>query len=252
MRIGWLHDPVKYMGGAELSGREFRAAAPEGVEVVDCPPGGIETGLDTYVAHNVTRYAPEDFQRIKSAPVVWFHHDLSPWIKPGVQEWLDNEAIHLFCSPAQRDRYGLDGKCIPPALDLDRYRPTRQIRKHRKGAVSIAQWRGPGKGARGIVEWARENGPLDVYGGGDFIPFGEGLEFMGDIAPQNVANVLLNYRTFVFLPTDFEPFCRCVVEAWASGCELVVNRNIGAAYWIQEKPEALRTAASDFWSAVLD
>ena len=60
MRIGWLHDPVKYVGGAELSGREFRAAAPEGVEVVDCPPGGIETGLDTYVAHNVTRYAPEE------------------------------------------------------------------------------------------------------------------------------------------------------------------------------------------------
>lgn len=251
MRVGWVADAPGYVGGAELTQQEFKAAAPDGVEIVECRPGDVDPTCDVMSVHNVTRFSPEDFQRI-SAPVVWYHHDLSPWIKPAVQEWLDNEAIHLFCSPAQRDRYGLDGKCIPPPVDLDRYRPSRQVRKHRKGVVSIAQWRSPGKGARGIVEWARENGPIDVYGGGDFIPFGEGLEFMGDLDPKNVANVLLSYRTFVFLPTDFEPFCRCVVEAWASGLELIVNRNIGAAYWITEEPEALRTAGGDFWDAVLN
>ena len=39
MRVGWLHDDPGYVGGAELTMREFRDAAPKGVRVVDCPPG---------------------------------------------------------------------------------------------------------------------------------------------------------------------------------------------------------------------
>lgn len=251
MRIGWIADQPGYIGGAELTQQEFRNAAPDGVEIVDCPTGGVVPGLDTYCVHNVTRYKPEDFQRI-SAPVVWFHHDLSCWIKPGVQEWLDNNAIHLFCSPAQRDRYGLDGECIPPPVDLDRYRPTRQAKRNREGAVSIAQWRNPGKGAQRIVEWAAENEPIDVYGPGDFIPAGDGIDYRGELAADGVASVLLDYATFVFLPTELEPFCRTVAEAWASGCRLVVNRQIGALWWITEAPEKLTTAAENFWEAVLD
>ena len=37
MRVGWIADDPGYVGGAELTQAEFRAAAPEGVEVVDCP-----------------------------------------------------------------------------------------------------------------------------------------------------------------------------------------------------------------------
>lgn len=250
MKVGWLTDPVSYVGGAELTQQEFRAAAPDDVEIIDCPPGAVESGLDVYVANNVVHYAASDLAPIE-APIAWYHHDLSPWIRPEVREWLDRQATHIYCSPVQRDRYGTSGACIPPAMDLDRYRPTRQTRRHRRGAVSIAQWRNPGKGAQQLVEWAQANSPVDVYGPGDFIPAGEGVTYRGELAPEGVANVLRDYATFVFLPFELEPFCRSVAEAWASGCSLVVNRNIGAAHWIAEAPEKIESAAEDFWNWVL-
>lgn len=249
MRLGWLSDPVNYRGGAELTQEEFIVRAPEDVEIVDCPPGGVVSGLDRYVAHNVVSFEAADLAPLHR--VTWYHHDLSPWIKPEVKAWLDARAEqHIFCSPAQRDRYGIDGPCIPPAMDLDSYKPTRQIRRNRKGAVSIAQWRSPDKGADAIVEWAVANGPLDVYGDGDFVPAGPGIDYHGALAPEGVVNVLFAYETFVFLPRALEPFGRCVVEAWASGCKVIANGNIGAAYWINEAPEKLLTAAADYWQAL--
>jgi len=246
MRLGWLSDPASYRGGAELTQEEFIAAKPEDVEVVPCPPGGVAPDLDRYVAHNVVMYGLEDFTGV--GEVTWYHHDLSPWIKPEVKAWLDERADHIFCSPLQRDRYGTDGPCIPPAMDLARYKPTRQIKRNRKGAVSIAQWRSPDKGADAIVEWAAENGPLDVYGEGEFPPIGPNIEYHGGLAPEGVANTLLSYATFVFLPRAIEPFCRCVAEAWASGCKVIANGNIGAAYWLTEAREGLDTAAADYWA----
>ena len=251
MRVGWIQDPVAYTGGAELTCQEFRAAVPEGVEIVDCPPGNVERGLDAYIAQNVTRYDLEDFDSIRQ-PVTWYHHDLSPWIKPGVRHYLNEYARHIFCSPLQQDHYGAEGELIPPPLDVDRFKPSRQRRRHRKGTMTLAQWRNPGKGAQAVAEWAIENGPLDVYGDGKFFPAGHNLEVKGPVPHDQVPNLLLDYKTFVFLPFEVEPFCRCVAEAWASGMELVINRNIGATYWLTENPEALRTAASDFWNAVLN
>jgi hypothetical protein len=51
----------------------------------------------------------------------------------------------------------------------------------------------------------------------------------------------------VFLPTVIEPFGRLVAEAWAAGCEIVDERARRRAYWIEENPEAIETAAEDFW-----
>ena len=245
MSVGWLQDNPGYIGGAELTCQEFRAAAP--VEIVDCPPGGVVEGLEHYVAHNVVHYRIDD---MPLGNTTWFHHDLSPDIQPDVQAYLDHHASHIFCSPLQREKYGIDGKCIPPALDLDAYKPTRQTKRHRKGTCSIAQWRNPGKGAQAILEYAAANGRVDVYGDGGFAPHGRDLENMGPIAPADVAQTLWGYETFVFLPFEIEPFCRTVAEAHYAGCKVVTNRLIGANYWL-EHPEALHTAARDFWLEVL-
>ena len=64
--------------------------------------------------------------------------------------------------------------------------------------------------------------------------------------------LLAQYRMFVSLPTVIEPFGRTIAEAWAAGCELVTNRLVGAVHWIENDPDAIRTAAADFWKIVLD
>jgi hypothetical protein len=58
-RVGWLADEAGYIGGAELTTAEFRAAAPEGVEIVDCPPGAVVKGLRRYVIQNCVLYTTE-------------------------------------------------------------------------------------------------------------------------------------------------------------------------------------------------
>ena len=251
MRIGWLADRPGYIGGAELSAEAFRAAAPEGVEVIDCPPGDVERGLDTYVAHNVTQFSERDVAAT-TGRVTWYHHDLSPHVPEAVRIYLDCWATHIYCSPAQRRRYGSDGVCVPPPVDLERYRPTRQTRRHREGTCSIAAWQNPGKGGRALAEWAKDNGPVDLYGEGTYFPGASpGVNYCGALEPDEVAQTLWGYERFVFLPVAFEPFCRCVVEAWAAGCRVITNGLIGARHYIESEPEKLESAAEDFWQAVL-
>jgi glycosyltransferase involved in cell wall biosynthesis len=153
----------------------------------------------------------------------------------------------VFYSPLQRERAGLDGEVLPAPIDQERFKPTRQIRKHREGAVTVGTFGHPGKGQQLLIEWASENEPVDVYGYGAFFPHHPTLRDKGELDPGDVPNVLWDHSTFVHLPSDVESFGRGVVEAWASGCELVVNRNVGALYWIEENPEAISTAGEDFW-----
>jgi hypothetical protein len=48
--------------------------------------------------------------------------------------------------------------------------------------------------------------------------------------------LLAQYETFVFLPTVIEPFGRLVAEAWAAGCELVVERACRRRLLDQQNP----------------
>jgi hypothetical protein len=245
MKVAWLQDDPGYVGGAELTCAEFKAAAPEGVEVVDVPWDKFETGFDVTVVHNHFQYHDADLESI-TGRVVRYYHDVRPQrVKPD---------LAIFCSPLQRDYMGLEGVCIPPALNLSAFKPNRQHRRNgkREGTCSIAQWRNPGKGAFLIEEWAEANGPVTVYGEGEFFPRGPNIDFMGPLDQAAVAQTLWEYERFVFLPFEQEPYCRSVVEAWAAGCEVVTNDLIGARHWIANDPDALTTAADDFWQAVLD
>jgi glycosyltransferase involved in cell wall biosynthesis len=72
------------------------------------------------------------------------------------------------------------------------------------------------------------------------------------VSYEEMPEMLARFKTFVHLPSVLEPFGRSTVEAWAAGCEVVVNSLVGGRYWITEAPEKLETAAEDFWACVLD
>lgn len=244
-RVGWLADRPDHPGGAELTQAEFRRAAPDGVEIVDCPAGGVVSGLDAYVCHNNVQYTLEDMENV-DGPCVRYWHDVGPWLTEPVRIWLDRHAQHICCSPVQANYMGLDARTIPPPVDLDRFAAAgAQMNGGRRGVVSVGSWRNYGKAPHKAAEWAADNG-IDFYGGGPFAPAGS-----REIAYEGMPQLLARYRTFVFLPVVLEPFGRVVAEAWAAGAELIINDLVGAKYWITERPEAMETAAVDFWQAVL-
>lgn len=248
MRVGWLADSPGYVGGAEMTEAEFRAAAPEGVEIVDCPAGAVVPGLDRYVIHNCVHYTAADLEPIGKASRFRYLHDTWPAGDPALRRELLDTATLIFCSPLQQDFYGRAGARIPPAIDLGRFRSGANGRP-RQGNVCIGRF-AYGKGQVQLAEWAAANGRVDVYG--DAYPSGPWAVAMGAVPYHEVPATLRRYERFVFLPTSLEPFGRAVVEAWAAGCELVVNENVGALHWIREEPEALKTAGEDFWSVITD
>lgn len=252
-RVGWLYDRASYVGGAELTEREFRAAAPDGVEIVDCPPGDVPVGLDTYVIHNCVTYSLLDLRGTvgaKAGQVPWkLWNDVGSWLSEQNREFLDGSARPICISPLQADYMGLadDAVLIPPPVDLSRfYAAADRVNGNRADSVCVASWRNRGKGAHRVLEWAAENEPVEFYGAGAFAP-----QSARPVEYDQMPDLLARYQTFVYLPEVIEPFGRCVAEAWAAGCEIVTNKHVGASYWIREKPEALETAAEDFWKAVL-
>lgn len=248
MRVCFLFDQGNAdgsTGGAELTMREF-AAAPEGVEITDLEPAG------TVVIGNCVSLPAETIGALEGKRVIRYHNDLARHEAPELREWLEQNATHLFTSPLHRDRYGLDGEIVPPAIDLHRFRPPRQARRNteRKGAVAIASFQNPGKGAQLLGEWAIDNEPLTVYGTGSFFPSGPRVDFRGPLPYEQVPQILWAAERFVHLPFAIEPFGRCVVEAWAAGCEVVANGNVGALHFIEHEPERLESALDDFWQIV--
>jgi hypothetical protein len=243
-RIGWLADAGPTTGGAELTQAEFRAAAPDGVEIVDCPAGAVQNDCDLYVVHNCVQYEPGDFEQVKG-PAVKFWHDVGPWIRPEIRRWLDRNTRQVCCSSVQADYMSLDVPCIPPPVDLDRFRAAAaKMNGGRTGMVSVGSWRNAGKAPFRAAEWA--HGALDFFGDGPFAPAG-----CRPVEYDDMPTLLASYSTFVFLPTVIEPFGRVVAEAWAAGCEVITNDLVGSKWWIENDPDALETAAADFWKLVL-
>lgn len=259
MRVGWLCDAPDYIGGAELTQAEFRAAAPEGVEIVDCPPDDPVLEADVAVVFNCVSYGPPTQNALAGKRIIRYWNDLAPHGDEQLQQTLlQRSDTHIFCSPLHRDRFPhpWQGKSelIPPAVDLARFRPTRQVRRNgkREGAVAIGAYMNPGKGAQLIAEYAQRDGGVDYWGFGPCAPPETAqVRHLGQVGQAELPSVLWRYERFVHLPTEVEPFGRAVVEAWAAGLTLIVNRNVGALYWLEEKPEALETAAEDFWQVVL-
>lgn len=249
MRIGWLADEAANPGGAELTQAEFRDAAPDGVEIVDCPPGLFDPTCDRYVVQNCVKYTLDDFEAIDNlVPIVKYWHDVGPWLQDGVRDWLDEHAKAICCSPVQVEYMGLeDALTIPPPIDLQRFiDAASRVNGDRTGSCSIGSWRNYGKAPHKAAEWGAENGGVDFFGEGICAPQGS-----KPVAYEDMPALLASYERFVFLPAVIEPFGRLVAEAWAAGCEVVTNGLVGAKWWIENDPAALETAAEDFWKVVL-
>lgn len=248
MRVGWLADDHDPPGGAELTQAEFLVAAPTGVDIVHCPPGEVEEGLDAYVVHNCVTYGLEDIWATEAKPLVKYQHDQWPHGDDQVRTEILSRAKLVFCSPLQRERFPYPhsvSELIPPQVSLDRFRKASQRSRKRSGAVSVAAWANPAKAAYRCAEWGFENGGIDFYGTGPYAP-----SSAEPVAYDDMPNVLARYERFVFLPIAVEPFGRLAVEAWAAGCQVIVNKLVGARYWIEQAPEKLECAAQDFWHLV--
>lgn len=260
MRIGWLADKQDgIVGGAELSTMALRRAAPDGIEIVLMQPGRVAYA-DAYIVSNCKTYDMNIVKHLQHKPVIKVVRDL--WIAgdPFLRQWLlANSDLCVFTSRFHRENFTfkVDSPVAfcPPPVDLERFKRPQTNLASRSGVIWLGQMTNPHKGVAEAVAWARENQTrVDFYGDGwcNQHISGRWAKYLGWADYDKVPTLLASYEKFLFLPRWPEPCGRTVIEAWAAGCELIVNDKVGAMEWIVQEPNELTNAENRFWRIVGD
>jgi glycosyltransferase involved in cell wall biosynthesis len=170
-----------------------------------------------------------------------------------VRDTYTNSVANIYVSPKHRDVtnqvLGLDDLnksiVVKPIINTDDFynrNLTRDIDYLFVGVLSEA---------KGFENLRREYSDKNLVIVGDIHP-GVKLDFgnyLGKLPYSDIPNVMSRAKNFVFLPRWPEPQGRVVVEAALSGCNLIVNENVGAMSFpfdIKE-PSNIQQSASLFW-----
>lgn len=259
--LGWLSDQPLHMGGAELSGRTLIDGHPNHVEIVFCPSNRRPSSdIDVFVLQNVVGYSQRWIDVLAGHPIV--KHFRDPW-HPGdvvFRRWvLDHTVLTIHNSALAMSNcpWALAGKTaiVPPPVDLDVFRAASQ--DEREGNIYMGRV-DMNKGIHRAADWAlREREPLDVYGPinmdlgalGNLPP---SITFHGEVSYARVPRIMGAAQRFVMLPGTEESYSRTVVEAWAAGCELVVDWDmVGAHEWmVNGGPLEKDEAVAMFWAVI--
>jgi glycosyltransferase involved in cell wall biosynthesis len=262
VKLGWLHDDLGIVGGSELSGQALLQNRPADVEIVLCHPGfRPPADIDAFMLQNCATYTSLWIEALETRPVIkhfrdpWHYGDimLRRWVLGHAKHLLFNSQLAVDTSPWYIDRpYSL----VPPPVDLDLFRQARLPLDARQGNIFVGRV-SPVKGAHIAIDWAlRHAEPLDLYGTVELPTSGlpDNIRFHGAIPYAYLPGIYGAARRFVFFPGAVESYSRTTVEAWAAGCELLLDsEKIGAVEWLQEAPQAIEfeAAITAFWEIVM-
>jgi len=255
-RIGWIADATMVNFGAELSGGSLIKSCPDEYEIIPCQPRLIPP-CDAYIFQNKYTFDKRVISFIKDKPVINVIRDMWLVADETLRSWLlQNSALTIFGSPLHRQKFVFPVETpiayVPPPVNLKPFKDAARNAKNRSGVFWLGQMSGPWKGINAAVTWAKNNQTLvDFYGFGRDAPRdGKYVKNHGYVAYEDVPGIMAKYKSFLFLPAQMESFGRTVVEAVAAGCELIVNTNIGALWWLENDPAAILRAKQLFWDTV--
>ena len=263
VKVAWLADALEIAGrrgadpgrvprGGARRGRRSSSAAPDAA-------GARSPAATSPACTTRSPIRPRRSRRCAGKPALRYWHDLA---RPGTPadtpllRWALEHATNVFTSPLHRDRFPhpVDGDASSSRrrspLRASPRAPRASARAARAGSAPAST---RGKGLLQACEWAEANEPVDFWGHVDAARDRRACASRARSRPTTSPTILRLYERFVFLPTHTEPFGRAVVEAWAAGCELIVNRNVGALHWL-EQPGGARDrgrATSGGWSEAL-
>lgn len=244
MRIAWVthRDVVHGTGGAEASDREMLQRRPKGTDVILVGPGGVDMDLadfDKVIVTGVYGFSSRELNQLaKMKPVFWVHDAQfsSLWFNEMVDKLIlltpDHEGYQLsktpqldkkkvFINPGWMDTTELHGGTKIPEFALWAHRPE------------------PHKGLDLAQKWAEDNNmPMKIL-------VGETRE--------RVHMAMSVASHFVLLSHIFDPGPRSVIEAALSGCELVINDQVGTPGFIGSRLRHFMDSNDKvFWELVLN
>jgi len=255
MKIGWIQDNSAYEGGAEMAASMIRRSAPDNVVIIDIDSDPY-ADVDMYLVHNCALYDTSLIPILSKKPVVKICYDV--WLEgdPMVRKWVfDYAAKIITVSPTMKNwmpSIRAPIVSIPCPIDLAPFEAVSNS-ENRSGVCWIGRLH-PGKGVKEALEWSKSTGILvDFYGYGGEKERVEAsaCRYCGSLQYSDIPKTLAKYNSFLFLPTLPDACTRTVMEAWAAGCELIVNDMTGALWWIDNAPERLFNISDQYWAEIL-
>ena len=259
-KCGIVMDVPNAIGGAELSMQKMVEDIPDLFEPIMISPFNFEQveECDIYVVGNCTMFPPQLIDVLQGKPVVKYVMDR--WVHGSwrLRTWLLENAKLVLVSPDLLKKspwvYN-DYDLVPSPVDIGLFSRAKIDREVNGGKNDKAIWLGRmhhNKGVHNAIRYAEEkNIELHMFGHGDVGLAGK--RYMGSLEPEEVPEVLAMYKTFIFLPNEFDACPRTIIEAWAAGCQLVLNDRIGSSYWINNENNVhdLYLATENFWDIVV-
>ncbi len=261
IRIGWLKDQPGFVGGAEVSWGILMDNAPEWAELIYCEPRKRPPDVDAFIVQNNVQYDARWIEELSLKPVIKQVRD--PWAVGDaiLRRWLlDNAQMLIFNSKPHVDFFGFElsqpYQLIPPPVDVQAYREAALPADERVGNIFVGRV-GATKGAHLAIDWALHNNePLDLYGQmwgqNSYGKLPPNIRFHGFRDNAEMPFIMGRAKRLLLFPMWIESFGRVVAEAWAAGCELLVEpvERVGAMWWIENYPEKIGDGITMFWDAV--
>lgn len=255
MKVGWLVDRGLPRAGMILSVEAFAAACPGNYTLIPCPAHKRPPDdVDAFILHG-DLYNHRWAEVIGDKPLMAHRH--GGWIAgdPRFRRWvLDHASLITFNSPKQRSlfRYKITAPVdfVPLPVDVSRFIAAASMRQKRQGTFHLGLIM-PAKGISYTVDWAMRNSRrVDFYGEaphpGMLDTIAPPSLYFGPVGYEGIPTLMANYADFVFMPHEDDLYARVVVEAHASGCNLIL-RGDEEALWNWLDLDACQEAPQIFW-----
>lgn len=248
-KVLWLTDYTTKevpAGGAEITDSWIlKAARISNLNVDVIRPVDLRTDIldkaDLIIFSNNYEFKETTRNEVmRRKPYIAYSHDSGRWMDVLKQhpDMFNNALGSIFLSPLHRDtfnNYLATAKnvfCIPPHITLD-FQDKGLSRENKIMFVGNIH---DGKGIPDIIKFAKshKNIHIDFYynrGQGNYISELRSLKnchMVGYVPKEQIYENYNKYKYFIHIPRHYESFGRAVGEAFLSGCNIIVNDNVGA------------------------
>jgi len=212
-----------------------------GFDIVEYRPHQIEELKDEnglFILNGITRLRPKNLNWIlENKPYIRYEHDY--WAKTHIArhpKLFENAILNIFLSPLhyEEHKHLTDNYVLQPS-PVENFRLLPNIARRDNVCLSVGR-ADFHKGTHLVVEYAKERPYLkfEFYGWYPNDIVRKNIDVLPNcrryhaVPNQLMPQIYASARYFIHLPTCKEAFGRTVLEAKLSGCQLILNQNIGA------------------------
>lgn len=255
--VAWISDRSfpEYEGGAEKVDYMLREIGKKQGLEIDHWKDKPDKEYDLYILGNTHLWPPEKtFEIVGNNKFAFIRHD--PLAREHTWELLQKAHVVIFPSPGLRtfyeQRLKLKNVMYQPWASMDEEWNTYIPMPKEEYALYIGDLNSY-KGTHNLINYARDhpNLLLKVYGRmiekyNFTLP---NLQYFGWLPDNKVKETMGKAKYWVHLPSMMDPFPQMIVKAYLSGCELIVNKNVGCfTYpdWNWNDPEDIKRKLKEY------